>query len=118
VEKEKRWADVMEEDEAEAARARAELDEKKRRWGARLQGEEVSNLDAPSGKTVMELLAEREAQGERAEQPKAGANPLGEGLVKAVLPKEVSPSLKTGEEGEGALDEAMKMAMRIKDPTI
>jgi hypothetical protein len=27
VEKEKRWADVMEEDKAEAARARAELDE-------------------------------------------------------------------------------------------
>jgi hypothetical protein len=118
VEKEKRWADVMEEDEAEAARARAELDEEKRRWRARLHGEEVLNLDAPSRKTVMELLAGREAQEERAELPEAGANPLGEKLVKAVLPKKVSPSLKTGKEGEGARDEAMEMALRIKDPKV
>jgi hypothetical protein len=80
--------------------------------------EEVLNLDAPSGKTVMELLAEKEAQGERAEQPKARANPLGEGLIKTAPPKEGSPSLKTGEEGGGARDEAMEMALRIKDPKI
>jgi phosphoketolase len=85
VEKEKRWADVMEEDKAEAARARAELDEKKRRWRARLQEEEVLNLDAPSGKTVMELLAEREAQGERAAQPKAGRILLVKGWLKRPL---------------------------------
>jgi hypothetical protein len=118
VEKEKRWADVMEEDEAKTARARAELDEERQRWRSRLQGEEVLNLDAPSSKTVMELLAEREAQSERAEQPKAGTKPLGEGLVKPVLPKEGSPSLKTGEEGEGERDEAMEMALKIKDPKV
>jgi outer membrane biogenesis lipoprotein LolB len=59
VKKKKRWANEMEEDKAEAARAKAELDEEKRRWRARLQKEEVLNLDAPLGKTVMELLAER-----------------------------------------------------------
>jgi hypothetical protein len=57
--KEKSWADQMEEDEAEAERARAEIEEEKRKWRARLHEEEVLNLDAPSGKTVMELLAER-----------------------------------------------------------
>jgi hypothetical protein len=116
--KEKRWADVMEDDEAEAARARAELEEERRKWRARLHEDEVLNLDAPSGKTVMELLAEKEAQGERAEQQKARANPLGEGLIKTAPPKEGSPSLKTGEEGGGARDEAMEMALRIKDPKI
>jgi hypothetical protein len=118
AEKEKKWADVMEDDEAEAARVRAELEEERRKWRARLHEDEVLNLDAPSGKTVMELLAEKEAQGERAEQPKARANPLGEGLIKTAPPKEGSPSLKTREEGGGARDEATEMALRIKDPKI
>jgi hypothetical protein len=118
VEKGKRWADWMEEDKAEAARARAELNEEKQRWRAQLREEEVVNLDAPSGKTVMELLAKREAQGKREEQPKLGAGPLGEGLVKTALPKEVSPSLKTGKEGKGVPDSAMEMALKIKDPII
>jgi hypothetical protein len=101
AEKEKRWADVMEEDEAEAARARAELEEERRKWRARLYEDEVLNLDAPSGKTVMELLAEKEAQCERAEQQKARANPLGEGLIKTAPSLEVSPSLRLGKK-EGA----------------
>jgi hypothetical protein len=106
VEKGRRWTDWMEEDKAEAARARAKLDKEKQRWRAQLREEEVLNLDAPSGKTVMELLAEREAQSEQEEQPKLGASPLGEGLVKTVLPKEVSPSLEMGKEGKGTLDPA------------
>jgi hypothetical protein len=78
----------------------------------------VLNLDAPSGKTVMELLAEREAQSERVEQPKARASILGEGLVKTAPHKEVSPYLKTRKEGESARDEAMEMALKIQDPQI
>jgi hypothetical protein len=39
-------------------------------------------------------------------------------LVKTALSKEVSLFLKTGKEGEGAPDEAMEMALRIKDPAI
>jgi hypothetical protein len=116
--KEKSWADQMEEDEAEAERARAEIEEEKRKWRARLHEEEVLNLDAPSGKTVMELLAEKEAQHGRAEPPKAGVSPLGEGLVKTAPPKGVSPSSTTGKEGESAPDEAMEMALKIKDPAI
>jgi hypothetical protein len=104
----------MEEDEAEAERARAEIEQEKRKWRARLHEEEVLNLDAPSGKMVMKLLAEKEAQGERAEPPKAGVNPLGEGLVKTAPPKGVSPSLKTGKEGESAPDEAMEMARQFR----
>jgi hypothetical protein len=69
----------MEEDEAAAERAKAEIEEEKWKWRARLHEEEVLNLDAPSGKTVMELLVEKKAQGEGAEPPKAGVNPLGEG---------------------------------------
>jgi hypothetical protein len=116
--KEKSWADQMEEDEAEAERARAEIEEDRRTWRARLHEEEVSNLDAPSGKTVMELLAEKEAQRARAEPPKAGISPLGERLGKTAPPKGVSPSLKTGKEQESAPDEAMEMALKIKDPAI
>jgi hypothetical protein len=118
AEKEKRWADVMEEDEAEAAQARAELEEERRKWRARLHEDEVLNLDAPSEKTVMELLAEKEARGEQTEQPKARANPLGEGLIKTAPPLQVSPSLKAGTEGGSAQDEAMEMALRIKAPKI
>jgi hypothetical protein len=59
----------------------------------------VLNLDVPSRKTVKELLAEKEAQGKRTEPPKAGANPLGEGLIKTAPPKGIIPSLKTGKEG-------------------
>jgi hypothetical protein len=116
--KEKSWADQMEEDEAEAERARAEIEEEKRKWRARLHEEEVLNLDAPLGKTVMELLAEKEAQRARAEPPKAGINPLGEGLSKTAPPKGVRPSLKTGKEQESEPDEAMEMALKIKDPAI
>jgi hypothetical protein len=118
VEKQKRWADVMEEDEAEAARARAELEEEKRKWRARLHEDEVLNLDAPSGKTVMEMSAEKEAQGKRAEQPKAGTKPLEGGFIKTTPALEVRPSLNTGEKGASARDEAMEMALKIKDPKI
>jgi hypothetical protein len=58
--------------------------------GSATRGRSV-NLDAPSEKTVMELLAEKEARGEQTEQPKARANPLGEGLIKTAPPFEVSP---------------------------
>jgi hypothetical protein len=118
VEKQKRWADVMEEDKAEAARARAELEEEKRKWRARLHEDEVLSLDAPSGKTVMELLAEKEAQGKQAEQPKAGTKPLEGGFIKTTPASEVHPSLNTGEKGASARDEAMGMALRIKDPKV
>jgi hypothetical protein len=70
--KEKRWADQMEEDEAELAREKASLAEERERWRANRQEEEVLNLGAPTGKTVMELLAEKEAQRQREEQPKKG----------------------------------------------
>jgi hypothetical protein len=42
-------------------------------------------------------------------------NPLGEGLIKTAPLKGVNPSLKTGKEGESEPDEAMEMALRIKD---
>jgi hypothetical protein len=116
--KEKSWADQMEEDEAEAERARAEIEEEKRKWRARLHEEEVLDLDAPSGKKVMESLAEKEAQRARAEPPKVGRNPLVEGLGKTAPPKGVSPSLKTGKEQKSAPDKAMEMALNIKDPAI
>jgi hypothetical protein len=54
----------------------------------------------------MKLLAEKKAQGERIEPSKAGVNPLGEELTKTTPPEGVSPSLKTGKEGESAPDEA------------
>jgi hypothetical protein len=42
--KEKRWADQMEEDEAELAREKASLAEERERWRANRQEEEVLNL--------------------------------------------------------------------------
>jgi hypothetical protein len=116
--KEKSWPDQMEENEAEAERARAKIEEEKRKWRARLYEEEVLNLDAPSRKTVMELLAEKKAQRERAEPPKTGISPLRKGLGKTAPPKGVSPFLKTGKEQESAPDEAMEMALKIKDLAI
>jgi hypothetical protein len=101
VEKGKRWADWMEEDEAEAAREKAQLAEERQRWRAKQQEEELLDLDVPSGKTVMELLAERGAQGERKEQPKSGTSPLGEGLAKTMPSKPSEPLFKDGERGEG-----------------
>jgi hypothetical protein len=56
------WADWIEADEAKIAREKAQLAKERERWRASQQEEEVLNLDAPTGKTVLELLAEREVQ--------------------------------------------------------
>jgi hypothetical protein len=117
-EKGKRWADWIEADEAEIAREKAQLAEERERWRASQQEEEVINLDAPAGKTVLELLAEREVQGQRQELPKSTASPLGEGLAKTAPSKGFVPYVKKGKESKGGPDAAMEMALRVKDPAI
>jgi hypothetical protein len=102
--KEKRWADQMEEDEAELAREKASLAEERERWRANRQEEGILNLGAPTGKTVMELLAEKEAQSQREEQPKKGRSPLDAGFIKTAK--------------KGGPDAAMEMALQVKDPLI
>jgi hypothetical protein len=113
-----RWADWIEADEAEIAREKAQLAEERERWRASQQEEEVLNLDAPTGKTVLELLAEREVQDQRQQPPTSKASPLGEGLVKTASSSAFVPYVKKGKESKGGPDAAMEMALRVKDPAI
>jgi hypothetical protein len=52
----------------------------------------------------MELLAEKEAQSQREEQPKKGRSPLDVGFMKTAR--------------KGNPDAAMEMALQVKDPLI
>jgi hypothetical protein len=112
------WADWIEADEAEIARKKAQLAEERERWRASQQEEEVLNLDAPTGKTVLELLAEREVQDQRQEPPTSKASPLKEGLVKTPPSSAFVPYVKKGKESKGGPDAAMEMALRVKDLAI